>query len=50
MTQHDQIGDDLPRALRTRTQAQAAIFEYIEVYYNRRRRNAAIGNVTATEF
>lgn len=34
----------------TRAQAQAAIFEYIEIYYNRQRRNAAIGNVTPTEF
>ena len=35
---------------RTRSQAQAAIFEYIEVYYNRQRRNAAIGNVPPCEF
>lgn len=34
----------------TRAQAQTAIFEYIEVYYNRQRRNAAIGNVTPAEF
>ena len=34
----------------TRVQAQTAIFEYIEVYYNRQRRNAAIGNVTPAEF
>lgn len=34
----------------TRAQAQDAIFEYIEVYYNRQRRNAAIGNITPAEF
>ena len=34
----------------TRAQAQAAIFEYIEIYYNRQRRNAAIGNVTPAAF
>lgn len=34
----------------TRAQAQAAVFEYIEVYYNRQRRNAAIGNLPPTEF
>ncbi len=35
---------------KTRVQAQAAIFEYIEVYYNRQRRNSAIGNITPNEF
>ncbi len=35
---------------RTRSQAQAAIFEYIEIYYNRQRRNAAIGNIPLCEF
>ena len=34
----------------TRAQAQAAIFEYIEIYYNRQRRNAAIGNISPAEF
>jgi putative transposase len=34
----------------TRAQAQSAIFEYIEVYYNRQRRNAAIGNIPPCEF
>ena len=34
----------------TRVQAQAAVFEYVEVYYNRQRRNAAIGNITPAEF
>jgi putative transposase len=34
----------------TRKQAQDAIFEYIEIYYNRQRRNAAIGNIPPAEF
>ena len=34
----------------TRAQAQTAIFEYIEVFYNRQRRNAAIGNLPPAEF
>jgi putative transposase len=35
---------------KTKMQAQAAIFEYIEVYYNRQRRNAASGNIPPCEF
>jgi putative transposase len=35
---------------KTRAQAQIAIFEYIEIYYNRQRRNAAIGNIPPCEF
>lgn len=35
---------------KTRAQAQADIFEYIEVYYNRQRRNAAIGYFTPFEY
>lgn len=34
----------------TRAQAKATIFEYIEIYYNRQRRNAAIGNVKPAAF
>jgi len=34
----------------TRAQAQAAIFEYIEAFYNRQRRNAAIGNLPPAQF
>jgi putative transposase len=34
----------------TRAKASSAIFEYIEVYYNRQRRNAAIGNIPPCEF
>jgi len=35
---------------KTRAQAQAAIFEYIEIYYNRQRCNEAIGNISPYEF
>ena len=34
----------------TRAQAQAAIFKYIELFYNCQRRNAAIGNRPPAEF
>jgi putative transposase len=34
----------------TRDDARAAIFEYIEVFYNRQRRHASIGNVSPAEF
>ncbi len=34
----------------TREQARRAIFEYIEVFYNRIRRHASIGNVAPAEF
>ena len=29
---------------------QLAIFEYIEVFYNRRRRHSTLGNVSPSEF
>lgn len=35
---------------RTREQARAAIFEYIEVWYNRERRHSSLGYVSPTEF
>lgn len=35
---------------KTRAQAQAAIFEYIEIYYNRQRRSAAIGYISPYEY
>jgi transposase InsO family protein len=31
------------QCFRTRAQAKAAIFEYIEVFYNRQRRHSGIG-------
>ncbi|APG49134.1 putative transposase (plasmid) [Phaeobacter porticola] len=34
---------------KTRAQAKAAIFEYIEVFYNRQRRHSAIGYQTPAQ-
>lgn len=34
----------------TKAQARAAVFEYIEVWYNRKRRHAALGYVSPEEF
>ncbi|WP_323778712.1 IS3 family transposase, partial [Leisingera sp.] len=34
---------------KTRLQAKAAIFEYIEVFYNRQRRHSAIGYLTPAQ-
>jgi putative transposase len=34
----------------TRDQAQAAIFEYLEVFYNRVRRHSSLGNLSPEEF
>ena len=38
------------RAFRTREIARLAIFEYIEVFYNRQRLHSGIGYVTPIEF
>ncbi len=35
---------------RTRFQARQSIFEYIEIYYNRRRRHSSLGYKTPVEF
>ncbi len=35
---------------RTRTQARTAIFEYLELFYNRRRRHSSLGYVSPVEF
>ena len=35
---------------RTRAEAQAAVFEYIEVFYNRKRMHSAIGYMSPAEF
>jgi putative transposase len=37
------------RRYRTRAEAKAAIFEHIEVFYNRQRRHSTIGGVSPTE-
>jgi transposase InsO family protein len=34
----------------TRDEAQHAIFEYIEVFYNRTRRHTSIGNISPMDF
>jgi putative transposase len=34
----------------TRAQARSAIFEFIEVFYNRQRRHSTIGMVSPAEF
>ncbi len=38
------------RDFQTRAEAQQAIFEYIEVFYNRIRRHSSIGNVSPVDF
>jgi putative transposase len=35
---------------RTREEAKASIFEYIEVFYNRARRHSALGYVSPAEY
>ena len=35
---------------RTREEASADVFEYIEVFYNRKRRHGFLGNISPTEF
>ena len=35
---------------RTRDEARADLFEYIEVFYNRKRRHGYIGNVSPADF
>lgn len=38
------------RQFATRDEARSAVFEYIEVFYNRRRRHSALGYLTPAEF
>jgi transposase InsO family protein len=38
------------RTFTTRAEAQAAVFEYIEVFYNRRRIHSLLGNTSPTDF
>ncbi|CAM4260466.1 IS3 family transposase [Corallococcus exiguus] len=35
---------------KTREQARCALFEYIEVFYNRKRRHSALGYLSPVEF
>jgi putative transposase len=35
---------------RTRDEARAAIFDFIEVFYNRQRRHSSLGNMSPAEF
>ena len=35
---------------RTRGEARADLFEYIEVFYNRKRRHGYLGNISPAEF
>jgi transposase InsO family protein len=39
-----------PRRFATRTEAREAIFEFIEVFYNRRRRHSTLGYLSPVEF
>ena len=39
-----------PTRFRTRAEARAAIFDYIEVFYNRQRRHSALGFLSPGEF
>ena len=39
-----------PRRFATRAEAREAIFEYIEVFYNRRRRHSTIGYMSPVDF
>ncbi len=38
------------RSFATRDEAKRALFEYIEVFYNRRRRHSALGYVSPAEY
>ena len=39
-----------PTRFRTRAEARAAIFDYIEIFYNRQRRHSALGYLSPAEF
>ncbi len=38
------------RSFATREEAKRALFEYVEVFYNRRRRHSALGYVSPVEY
>jgi transposase InsO family protein len=39
-----------PEEYRTRVEARASVFEYIEVFYNRVRRHSALGYLSPVEY
>jgi putative transposase len=45
-----QEGADLPTLMATRAEARAAVFEYIEGWYNPRRRHSTLGYLSPAEF
>lgn len=38
------------QSYRTRAQARSAVFEYIEVWYNRKRRHSTLGYISPDQF
>jgi transposase InsO family protein len=38
------------KVYRSRSEARADIFEYIEIWYNRQRRHSSLGHLSPTEF
>lgn len=44
------LKNELTCAFKTKSEARRAIFEYIEVFYNRKRRHSSIGYLTPLEF
>jgi transposase InsO family protein len=49
---HATLGKELllRRSLHTRQEARTAIFEYIEIFHNRRRRHSSLGTLTPIEY
>jgi putative transposase len=41
---------DIKRVFNTKDQAKLAIFEFIEIFYNRKRRHSTLGYLTPYEF
>ncbi|HZI16813.1 MAG TPA: IS3 family transposase, partial [Myxococcus sp.] len=39
-----------PTSFQTREEAKRALFEYIEVFYNRKRRHSTLGYLSPTEY
>lgn len=47
---HSTLKNELPMAFKTKVEAKRAIFEYIEVFYNRKRRHSSLAYATPHEF